>query len=59
MSAELVVLLRQRVANRFYDDPRVIDAVARAIMPSFQGGNLSPQRGLGIYRDPSRTIARS
>lgn len=32
LSPELLALLRHRVATRFYDDPRVIDAVARAIV---------------------------
>jgi hypothetical protein len=32
MSEELVALLRHRVATRYYDQPRVVDAVARAIL---------------------------
>ena len=35
MSAELLALLRHRVATRFYDQPHVIDQIARAI---FQHG---------------------
>jgi hypothetical protein len=31
MSAELLALLRHRVATRFYDQPQVIDHIARAI----------------------------
>jgi hypothetical protein len=32
MSEELVAFLRHRVATRFYDQPQVIDFVARAIL---------------------------
>lgn len=32
MSAELIALLRHRVATRFYDKPQVIDAIARAML---------------------------
>jgi hypothetical protein len=32
MSAELIALLRHRIASRFYDEPQVIDAIARAIL---------------------------
>jgi hypothetical protein len=31
MSEKLIHLLRERVANRYYDRPEVVDAVARAI----------------------------
>jgi hypothetical protein len=34
MTEELIALLRYRVATRYYDQPRVIDAVARAILKS-------------------------
>lgn len=34
MTEELVALLRNRVATGYYDQPRVIDAVARAILKS-------------------------
>ena len=34
MSEELVQLLRQRVAERYYDNPQVIDIIARAILHS-------------------------
>ena len=34
MTDELVALLRDRVATRYYDQPRVIDAMARAILKS-------------------------
>ena len=39
MTDELVALLRNRVATRYYDQPRVIDAIARAILKS---GDLAP-----------------
>lgn len=32
MSEQLIALLRDRVASRYYDRPEVIDAVARAII---------------------------
>jgi hypothetical protein len=32
MSAELLALLRHRVATRFYDQPLVIEQIARAIL---------------------------
>jgi hypothetical protein len=32
MSEELVALLRQRVATRYYDQPHVVDAIARALL---------------------------
>lgn len=32
MTAERLALLRHRVATRFYDDPRVIEQIARAIL---------------------------
>lgn len=32
MSEQLVALLRDRVATRYYDQPQVIDAVARAML---------------------------
>ena len=32
MTDELAALLRHRVATRFYDQPQVVDAVARAII---------------------------
>lgn len=36
MNAELLALLRHRVATHFYDQPHVIDAIARVIV---QGGS--------------------
>lgn len=41
MTDELIALLRYRVATRYYDQPRVIDAVARAILKS---QDLAPVR---------------
>jgi hypothetical protein len=32
MSQELIALLRHRVESRYYDQPQVIDAIARAIV---------------------------
>jgi hypothetical protein len=32
MTEELVALLRDRVTTRFYDQPQVVDAVARSIL---------------------------
>jgi hypothetical protein len=32
MTEELVALLRDRVTTRFYDQPQVVDAVARSIV---------------------------
>jgi hypothetical protein len=32
MSPELLALLRQRVANRYYDQPHVIERIARAML---------------------------
>ena len=34
MSEELLALLRQRVAAQYYDQPQVIDVIARAILMS-------------------------
>ena len=34
MSEELIALLRQRVATQYYDQPKVIDVIARAILHS-------------------------
>jgi hypothetical protein len=34
MSDELLALLRQRVAAQYYDQPQVIDVIARAILMS-------------------------
>lgn len=34
MSKEFIELLRQRVASRYYDQPHVIDVIARAILNS-------------------------
>lgn len=34
MSEELIQLLRHRVAARYYDQPQVIDMIARAILHS-------------------------
>jgi len=34
MSEELIALLRQRIATRYYDQPQVIDVIARAILHS-------------------------
>jgi hypothetical protein len=32
MSAELLALLRYRIASRYYDEPAVLDQIARAIL---------------------------
>jgi len=32
LSHELLMLLRERIAAKFYEDPRVIDEIARAIV---------------------------
>ena len=32
MSEELVALLRHRVATRYYDQPQVVDAIARGLL---------------------------
>lgn len=40
MSEELVALLRHRVATWYYDQPRVVDAMARVIQRT---GNLSTE----------------
>lgn len=37
MTEELVALLRNRVAGRFYDQPQVIDIVARAVLREVNG----------------------
>jgi hypothetical protein len=34
MTAELVALLRQRVASQYYDQPQVLEVIARAILHS-------------------------
>ena len=34
MSDELIALLRRRVAAQYYDQPQVIDVIARAILHS-------------------------
>ena len=34
MSEELIELLRQRVSAQYYDQPQVIDVIARAILNS-------------------------
>jgi hypothetical protein len=34
MSEELIELLRQRIESRYYDQPQVIDVLARAILHS-------------------------
>jgi hypothetical protein len=34
MSEELLAVLRQRVAAQYYDQPQVIDVIARAILIS-------------------------
>lgn len=34
MSEELLTLLRQRVASQYYDQPQVVDIIARAILNS-------------------------
>lgn len=34
MSEELVQVLRQRVAAQYYDQPQVLDIIARAILHS-------------------------
>jgi hypothetical protein len=34
MSEELIGILRQRVADQYYDQPHVIDVIARAILNS-------------------------
>jgi hypothetical protein len=36
MSGELLTLLRQRVATRFYDQPQVIDRIARALIQNHE-----------------------
>jgi hypothetical protein len=59
MSDELVALVRQRVANRFYDDPGVIDAMARSIVSSFRCGDSAAERGIGVHRVASRTRPHS
>jgi hypothetical protein len=59
MSDELLTLLRQRVDNRYYDEPRVIDAMARAMMPSFAREDHSPERRLGLHRVTPRPQSRS
>lgn len=59
MSDELVALVRQRVATRFYDSPGVIDAMARAIVSSFHRGDGSAEWGIGVHRVASRTRPHS
>ncbi len=34
LSAELIAALRQRVADRYYDTPQVVEVLARAILCS-------------------------
>ena len=34
MTDELIVLLRQRVASQYYDQPKVIEVIARALLHS-------------------------
>lgn len=34
MSDELIELLRERVAQQYYDQPQIIDVIARAILNS-------------------------
>ena len=34
MTAELVALLRQRVASKYYDQPQVLEIIARALLHS-------------------------
>jgi len=40
MSDYLLDLLRDRVANRFYDRPEIIDATARAMLRTVGVGRL-------------------
>lgn len=37
MTKELVALLRHRVATRYYEQPQVVDAVARAMAGAIPG----------------------
>lgn len=41
MTDELVAFLRHRVATRFYDQPQVIDVVARAILREVKGSGAN------------------
>jgi hypothetical protein len=41
MSQSLLVLLRERVASRYYERPEVLDIVARAILRDIGIGRLS------------------
>ena len=59
MSEELVALVRSRIEHRYYDEPRVVDAMARAMMPSFGRGDHSPERGNGIHRVAPGAYPRS
>jgi len=34
MSEELIALLRQRIAAQYYDQPQIVDVIARAIVHS-------------------------
>jgi hypothetical protein len=45
MSPELVALLRHRVATRYYDQPRVVDSIARVIL------SMSHNAGENLERD--------
>jgi len=45
MSEELVALLRHRVATWYYDQPRVVDAMARVIL------NTSPSATESLAKD--------
>jgi len=57
ISDERVTLLRHRVATGYYEQPKVIDATARAMLSSFGRGDHSAERSVGIHRIPSHTRA--
>jgi hypothetical protein len=57
MSGERMLLLRHRVATGYYEQPKVIDATARAMLSSFGRGDHSAERSVGIHRIPSHTRA--
>ena len=41
MTEELVAQLRDRIATRYYEQPQVIDAMARAILSRARKGRLT------------------
>ena len=45
MSDDLLALLRYRIATRFYDQPQVVDRIARAIL---RGGHLETNAFSGV-----------